>query len=145
MRETLDGPVVLLKGPEVAALYPEPTLRPFRDLDLLVPMPHEAWRSLVQAGFHPTGDPSLYVDIHHLRPLYLPGYPLVIELHSEPKWVPWTRAPRAAELFEAAVPSATGVDGVLARRRLTTRSPSQPTRGPTSPSGACTTCSTSCS
>jgi hypothetical protein len=114
VRETLDGPVVLLKGPEVAALYPEPTLRPFRDLDLLVPAPHEAWRSLVQAGFVATGDPTLYVDIHHLRPLYLPGYPLVIELHSKPKWVPWVAPPSAAELFAAAVPSATGVDGILA-------------------------------
>lgn len=114
VRETVDGPVVLLKGPEVAALYPEPTLRPYRDLDLLVVDAPGTWRALVDVGFVPTGDPSLYVGIHHLRPLCLPGYPLVIELHTEPKWVPWASAPPAAALLEAAVPSLAGADGIFA-------------------------------
>ena len=37
VRESCDGPLVLMKGPEVAARYPQPELRGFRDVDLLVP------------------------------------------------------------------------------------------------------------
>jgi hypothetical protein len=114
VRDSLDGPVALMKGAEVAALYPDPVLREFRDLDLLVEDAAGAWRALRAAGFEETGDAELYIDIHHLRPLYLPGYPLVIELHSEPKWVPWATPPSVPQLLAEAVPSGTGVDGILA-------------------------------
>lgn len=33
---TVSGPIMLMKGPEVALRYPDPALRPFGDLDLLV-------------------------------------------------------------------------------------------------------------
>jgi hypothetical protein len=108
------GTIVLLKGPEVAARYPDPALRRFRDLDLLVDDPLGAYRALRAAGFQPVGDPEVYVDIHHLRPLALPGLPLPIELHSRPKWLEGRSPPPVADLLAAAVPSVTGVDGVLA-------------------------------
>lgn len=109
----VDQRVVLMKGPEIAAYYPDPLQRRYRDLDLLVDDAAAAWSSLVDAGFEPTGDPALYVGIHHLRPLYAPGLPLMVEIHHEPKWVDGA-APPAGELLETAVPSATGIPGLLA-------------------------------
>ena len=86
VRAACDGPLVVMKGPEVAARYAEPSTRPFRDLDLLACDAAAVQRSLLDAGFQVAGEPELYVDIHHLRPLYWPGLPLVIEVHQRPKW-----------------------------------------------------------
>jgi hypothetical protein len=113
-RAAIDGPLAIMKGPEVAARYADPATRPFRDLDLLTADAAAAQRALLAAGFAETGEPELYVGIHHLRPLVWPGLPLVVELHERPKWVRGLPAPPARELLGAAVPSATGVDGVLA-------------------------------
>ena len=114
IRAACDGPLLVLKGPEVAAHYPDPSLRAFGDIDLLVPDAERVQRSLLAAGFQPIGDPSLYVGIHHLRPLRCPGLPMHVEVHSQPKWVSLLPAPPLGELLEAARPSATGVDGVAA-------------------------------
>lgn len=111
VREAYDGPIVLMKGPEVAAFYPDPTLRPFRDLDLLVSDAAHMQRTLIRAGFEATGLEQLYVDIHHLRPLRWPGLPLLLEIHDRPKWVAWGEPPATSELLAAAVPGST--DGVL--------------------------------
>lgn len=112
VRAAVEGPVLLVKGPEVAARYPDAVQRPFGDLDLLVPDAAACQRALVADGFVAVGDPRLYRDIHHGRPLTLPGLPMWIELHSSPKWPAGLAPPPAAELFEAAVPSATGIAGV---------------------------------
>jgi hypothetical protein len=113
IRAAVEGPIVLMKGPEAAAAYPDPMLRPFRDLDLLVPDAGAVHEALVAAGFRPTGLPHLYVDLHHLRPLRLPGLPLLVEVHSRPKWVDGLRAPSTQELVESARPSTIGVEGIL--------------------------------
>jgi hypothetical protein len=114
VREACDGPILVIKGPEVAARYPDPALRPFKDLDLLVPRAEKAQEALLAAGFEPIGDPALYVDIHHLRPLAVRGLPISVEVHSQPKWLEQRRPPSTDELLASAIPSATGVDGVLA-------------------------------
>ena len=54
------GALMLMKGPEVAAHYPLPSDRPFRDLDLLVEYPAAAHRALIGAGFVQVADPALY-------------------------------------------------------------------------------------
>ena len=108
MRKAYDGPAIIFKGPEVAAAYPDPILRSFGDLDLLVADPPAVSRALRAAGFEEVGEPELYVDIHHIRPLAIPGIPLPIELHSVPKWIEGRTAPPVDELFEAAVPSGSG-------------------------------------
>jgi hypothetical protein len=112
-RAAYDGRIMVMKGPEVAALYPSPQLRPYGDIDLLVDDAEAAQRALLDAGFRPIGDPSLYVDIHHLRPLLAPGLAVAVEVHDRPKWLGGQSAPATAELFSRAVPSATGVPGIV--------------------------------
>lgn len=112
--EALDEPMLLIKGPELAAFYPRPELRVYHDLDLIVADAGAAQRALIAAGFQEVGDPSIFVDIHHERPLWLPGTPpVVVELHSEPKWVEGLEAPAFGELLADAVPSSIGVPGVF--------------------------------
>jgi putative nucleotidyltransferase-like protein len=111
--EAVDGPVVLMKGPEVAQWWQNPLMRPYRDVDVLVKDSDAAWHSMREAGFQPTGNPELYIGIHHLRPLVWPGLPLVVEVHHEPKWIEHAPPP-TAELLETAVPSATGIPGLFA-------------------------------
>ena len=64
-RAAVDGPLLVVKGPELAALYPDPTLRISRDLDLVVPDPEAAQRALVAAGFVESGDPDFYARAPH--------------------------------------------------------------------------------
>src|SRR4051794_28025772 len=49
-RDAYPGRMLLLKGPEIAALYP-PGMRPFRDFDLLVEDAAAAQRALRGVGF----------------------------------------------------------------------------------------------
>jgi hypothetical protein len=113
-REAWDGPLVVMKGPELGLDYPAPWLRPLRDLDLLTDDAERAQAALLAAGFQEVADPDLYVDIHHLRPLWWPGLPLVVELHMRPKWVDGLHAPSSDELLADAVAGRLGVDGVAA-------------------------------
>lgn len=112
IRDVCDGPLVLFKGAEVAFDYPGPRLRRFRDLDLLTDDAERAQDALLAAGFVEINDPENYRDIHHLRPLWWPGLPLVVELHSRPKWIDGVQGPPVAELLEASVPARLGIDGV---------------------------------
>ncbi len=112
VRAVYDGPAIVLKGPEVAAVYPDPSLRRYGDVDVLVRDAPAVHRALIDAGFEPVGDPRLYVDIHHLRPLAVAGIPLHLELHTSPKWVDGRDAPSAADLFADVIPSRT-TDGML--------------------------------
>ena len=114
VRAGCDGPLVLFKGPEIAARYPDAALRGFRDIDLLVPNARRTQRQLVAAGFCEVGDEELYRDIHHLRPLAWPGLPLVVEIHERPKWIDDAAPPPTAELVAAAVPARVGVEGISA-------------------------------
>jgi Uncharacterised nucleotidyltransferase len=112
VRGVLDGPVLLLKGREVAARYPDPDLRPSVDVDVLVSDARKAQRALIGAGFREVGDPDLYTDIHHLRPLLSPGLPVWVEVHSRPKWVSGLEGPSIAALLASAVPASISVDGL---------------------------------
>jgi hypothetical protein len=111
--EAYDGPILMLKGPEVASRYPEPTMRPSHDLDLLVEDSPAAFAALRAAGCVEL--PSNEEAAQHELPLAFPDLPLSIELHRTPKWPDWGEAPPASELFAEAVPSRVG-GGVLAPR-----------------------------
>ena len=112
VREVYEGPLVLFKGAEVALDYPAARTRRFCDLDLLTDDAESAQAALIAAGFEEVDDPEVYRDIHHLRPLWWPGLPLVVELHTRVKWPDGIPGPSTAELLEAAVPSRLGVAGV---------------------------------
>jgi hypothetical protein len=114
LRAAVDGPILVVKGPELAARYPDPALRIARDLDLVAPDPGAAQAALLAAGFVETGDPDLYARAPHLRPLAWPGMPVEVEVHARPNWPSWLEAPSTAALLEGAGPSASGVEGVLA-------------------------------
>jgi hypothetical protein len=103
-RQAYDRTIVLMKGPEVAVKYPDPGLRPFRNLDLLVPDAEEARRGLLAAGFLTEGS-SL---------LRWPDVPVPVELHDRPTWPRGLPPPSRAELLASAVGGSTGVAGVLA-------------------------------
>jgi hypothetical protein len=112
VRAAYDGPLVLFKGAEVALDYPAPLLRRFCDLDLITDDAESAQAALIAAGFEEVDDPEIYRDIHHLRPLWWPGLPLVVELHMRANWPAGIPGPSTEELLEAAVPSRLGVAGV---------------------------------
>jgi hypothetical protein len=116
VRNAYDGQLIVMKGPEVAGLYPDPATRPYGDLDILADDPKTAQKALISAGFQPTGfDDSYYEGLHHLRPLRLPDCPVPgVEIHRRPNWVEWDDPPGNEELFAAAVPGSLPVSGVLA-------------------------------
>jgi hypothetical protein len=113
IRSAYSGELLLLKGPEAAVAYPDPCLRPWRDLDLLVSDARAAERALIAAGFEYVGDRQRYVGLHHLPPLRLPDLPVVVELHHAPKWPKGLEPPDASALFEIAVPARCGIDGII--------------------------------
>ncbi|HEU5243084.1 MAG TPA: nucleotidyltransferase family protein [Gaiellaceae bacterium] len=117
IRELGDGPIVLLKGPEVAALYP-PNGRRFGDIDVLTPDALGLHRSLLEHGFVEVETPFDHREHHHLAPLRWPVVPLHVEVHSSPNWPHGMAAPPVAEILEAAVPSVVGVEGLSAPSRL---------------------------
>lgn len=113
-RAAVDGPLLVVKGPEVAARYPDAAMRIYRDLDLVAPDPAAAQRALVAAGYQEVGDPVYYAVAPHLLPLAWPGLPLELEVHARPNWPRRLRPPSAPELLEGARPASVGVDGLLA-------------------------------
>jgi hypothetical protein len=129
VRAAVPGPLLLLKGPEVAARYPDPALRPFRDLDVLVADAPSAHARLLAAGFEPIDDEEHdQPALHHRAGLVRPGLPLIVELHDRPNWPAALRPPPCS-----------GARARARRRRASwhRRRPSMPcswpsTRGPTS-------------
>jgi hypothetical protein len=113
VRAACDGDLLVLKGPETAAAYPDPGLRAYGDIDLLASDAPSVQRAVIEAGFEPVGDVGRYEGLHHLRPLRPPRSPLLVEVHRAPAWPDGLPAPSTAELIEVAVPARCGVEGVL--------------------------------
>lgn len=112
IREAVPGPILLMKGPEVACRYPDPALRPYGDLDLHVRDAEGARRNLLEAGLSPVDALPDQDRHHHGRPLRLDRLPLMVELHRRPNWFPWLPPPPVEELIAAAIPSRVGVEGI---------------------------------
>jgi hypothetical protein len=108
------GQLLLMKGAEVAAHYRHPSDRFFCDLDLLADDASAAQQALIEAGFVQCGDPAAYEHEQHLCPLVWPGVPLFIEVHRRPKSPGWLPDAPVDEILEHSLPSATGVEGLLA-------------------------------
>jgi hypothetical protein len=113
IRDNCDGPLVLMKGPEIAIHYPG-SARAFHDIDLLVPQPDRTHGQLREAGFAVAGDPDRFRPHHHLQPLKWPDLPLRVEIHGRPHWPEGLDAPAASSIIAASVLSTQGVEGILA-------------------------------
>jgi hypothetical protein len=113
VRSVYEGPLLLMKGPEVAAHYPDPSDRPFRDLDLLAEDADAAQRALIAAGFVELGEPAAYAGVQHHPPLMWPGVPVVVEMHRRPSQPFWLAPVSAEDVFRTAVPSALAIPGLL--------------------------------
>jgi len=114
IRDLCDPPLILLKGPEVAKLYPLGGRR-FIDVDVLTTDADDVQRSLVEAGFvDAIGDEDVLDDPHHLQPLRWPVLPLAVEVHSHLNWLVGMQRPALEEILEASVPCSIDVPGVLA-------------------------------
>ena len=111
IRSLCDGPLVLVKGPEVARLYPG-SARVFVDVDLLAADAHAAQRALLAAGYFEVDEP--FVLRQHLRPLKSPTLGLKVELHTVPNWPPGRTPPPVQEILDRSVPSGIGVNGIVA-------------------------------
>jgi Uncharacterised nucleotidyltransferase len=109
-RAGCSGPMLLLKGAELAARYPARARR-YSDIDLLVPDADAAQRELLSAGFEEAPGVDA-VAPHHLRPLVMPGLPVKVELHCHPKWPSVLTLPRSDALFDSAVASVLGIEGL---------------------------------
>lgn len=112
LRAACEGPLVVHKGPEVARRYPDPVLRPFIDVDLLVPDADSVQQALVGAGFVEVGNPIFYAAAPHRLPLEWPGIPVLVEVHSDLNWPRWLGRSPTGEVLREAVPSSLGVDGM---------------------------------
>jgi hypothetical protein len=117
IRAVCTGPIVLIKGPAAATVYPGANLRPFLDLDLLVEDPAAAQDALLRSGFEPTASMLHPETVHHLHPLQLNDIPLSVELHRYPKWIDGLDIPTFDELLEGAEDAAVlGLEGILTLR-----------------------------
>lgn len=106
VRTLVDGPLVLMKGIEVAQLYHEPWRRDFVDVDMLVGEVSAADAALRDAGFQ---------ALHQTASLVRAANPVTIELHRRPSSPRWAHFP-ADEVIAQSRPSRTGIDGVLRPR-----------------------------
>ncbi|MDU9049220.1 MAG: nucleotidyltransferase family protein [Candidatus Electrothrix sp. Rat3] len=110
--ESAGIPVLVLKGAALCqTLYPDPGLRPMRDIDLLVPWDQAlpAHTLLQQHGFH---DPAVFTpeDHLHLAALYqeVDGIQVCLELHRSlfpdcppcPKRIDFSKLYERAKAFE---------------------------------------------
>jgi hypothetical protein len=98
------APVVVVKGLEVARRYPDPALRPYRDLDLLTADPAGLQRALLDSGFEVV-NPGREDAEHHELGLVSPGLPMIVEVHGALKWLPGRAGPPAHELLAGAQPA----------------------------------------
>ena len=113
LRDLADGPLVLVKGAEVASLYPG-LARSFGDIDLLAVEGRALHTALKQEGFVESAYPDDFSEYRHLHPLQAPRVWLEVEIHVRPIVPDGYRPPPLAEVVEASVPSAVGVEGVSA-------------------------------
>jgi hypothetical protein len=115
IRSCCEGTLLLLKGAEVAVLYPD-RARSFVDIDLLASDPQAVYDALRANGFVEVDDPPLPVEHHHLPALQWPPLWLRVEIHLRPMWPDGIAPPPLEEIVEAAVPSRLGFPGISAPR-----------------------------
>jgi Uncharacterised nucleotidyltransferase len=109
--ELTGGRVVVMKGVEVAQLYPAIVHRPFRDVDLLVDDARTLWDRYVERGYRSRPSRRADIDHHHLPALVAPVGRIGLEIHLRPNTPGWAEID-PAWVIETAEPSRTGIGGV---------------------------------
>lgn len=112
IRAAVEGPLIIIKGPEVSAHYPRPGLRSWCDLDIIAEDAAAVWEQLKAAGFS-GGARSEGHDHRHEPPLSLPGYRLTVEVHRTIPLPLWGRSPDWSWLLRHTYPARSG-SGFLA-------------------------------
>ena len=112
VRDVAPGRLLIFKGPEIAARYPEPYHRAYSDLDVLAERPADVHRALREAGWDAAHAGGHFDCTHQFPPLVDAGTALPIEVHRRLAWPAWVRAPRPEALLERAVPSRLDIDGL---------------------------------
>jgi Uncharacterised nucleotidyltransferase len=114
VRSSCNGELVLMKGPEIARLYPKSGRR-FADIDILVEDAQAVRMGLVRGGFDEIVNPGYSRVWHELEQTFSFGsIELEVDVHKTAHW-PWglRRPPSLTrEVLEAAVPSTLGVAGI---------------------------------
>jgi len=114
IRDLTDGPLVLMKGAEVASLYPG-RARSFGDVDLLAVESDRLHAALRREGFVEVEYPGEdFSDYRHLPPLRAANLWLHVEVHVDPIVPEGYPSPPRDEVVEASVPSALGIEGISA-------------------------------
>jgi len=114
IRSSCEGPLVLLKGAEVARLYPGGARR-FGDIDILADDARAVKVALVGQGFVELDDPSLKpFKAQWPQTLGWPNAGLDVDVHKAPTWPSGLRPPSTRDIIDASRPSALGVAGLSA-------------------------------
>jgi hypothetical protein len=98
-------PCLFLKGAALASVwYGDLSLRPFLDIDVLVPPGRlaQARDALLDVGYVLDGGPEPEQH-HHATPLRHPDLPCAVELHRRPTFLPFAGWPAFAVLLSRAV------------------------------------------
>jgi len=112
IRASCDDRILLIKGPEVARLYPSAARR-FSDIDIVTSDAPGVYRRMLEAGFVPAPDERGQPEgHHHLEELRWPTISLRVEVHAHPGWLESMCPPPLDEILEAAEPSGLGVAGM---------------------------------
>ena len=113
IRDLVDGPLVLMKGAEVASLYPGARARSAMSIYSLsrAVVLHAALR---REGFVEVEYPGEdFSDYRHLPPLRVPNLWLRVEIHVRPIVPAGYRPPPLDDIVQASVPSALGIEGSI--------------------------------
>ena len=102
------------EGPGGRAVVADPLTRPYRDLDVLVEDSEATWHTLREAGFQPTGRSGALSRDPPSPAARLAGAPARRRGAPPAEVARRGATPPTAELLRTAVPSATGIDGLLA-------------------------------
>lgn len=114
VRSSCNGELVLMKGPEIARLYPKSGRR-FTDIDILVEDAPAVRSELLLGGFDEFVQPFYSPTWHELEQTFIfRNIELEVDIHKTAHWPYGLRTPPRSthEILEAAVPSILGVDGI---------------------------------
>lgn len=111
--ETLEAasvPALVIKGPAIAAWYPDPALRPYGDLDVLVPRTQldEAVGALEGLGYHCTYSRAWSLEYGYDVPMARDDGRSVVELHWRLDYSEGVGHLPVKDLWERAVPCPLG-------------------------------------